>query len=41
VWRLLEANLAEPALTPLRDWLDRHLPSSLRRLPDAPAMSAA
>jgi hypothetical protein len=41
VWRLLEADLAEPALTPLRDWLDRHLPSSLRRLPDAPAMSAA
>ena len=41
VWRLLEGDLAEPALAPLRQWLDRHLPPASRRLPDPPAMSAA
>ena len=41
VWRLLEADLAEPVLAPLRAWLDRHLPPPLRRLPERPAMSAA
>jgi hypothetical protein len=45
VWRLLEGDLAEPALAPLREWLARHLPPPLRRLPGAPigaaAMSAA
>ena len=41
VWRLLEQDLAEPALAPLAHWLDRHLPPARRRLPDAPAMSAA
>lgn len=30
VWRLLEARLAEPALTPVRLWFDRHLPPAAR-----------
>ena len=35
VWRLLEDDLArEPALRPIADWLDRHLPR------DAPAPAA-
>jgi hypothetical protein len=41
VWRLLEADLAEPALAPLVRWLDRHLPARLRQLPQALRMSAA
>jgi N-acetylmuramate 1-kinase len=37
VWRLLEADLRrEPALTPIGDWLDRHLPPPLRRPPVVP-----
>jgi aminoglycoside/choline kinase family phosphotransferase len=36
VWRLLEEDLErEPALTPIADWLDRHLPRNLRRPPVA------
>jgi aminoglycoside/choline kinase family phosphotransferase len=36
VWRLLEAALRrEPALTPIGDWLDRHLPPPIRRPPVA------
>jgi N-acetylmuramate 1-kinase len=32
VWRLLKADLArEPALAPIADWLDRHLPPRLRQ----------
>ncbi len=34
VWRLLDNDLKEPALAPLEQWLDRHLPASLRRMPD-------
>jgi aminoglycoside/choline kinase family phosphotransferase len=34
VWRLLEADLQEPALRPLACWLDRHLPGSRRRIPE-------
>jgi aminoglycoside/choline kinase family phosphotransferase len=34
VWRLLEAALRrEPALSPIGDWLDRHLPRDVRRPP--------
>ncbi|MBV9017159.1 MAG: phosphotransferase [Alphaproteobacteria bacterium] len=33
VWRLLEEDLREPALRPIGDWLDRHLPASARRVP--------
>ena len=36
VWRLLEEDLMrEPALGPIADWLDRHLPRALRRPPQA------
>jgi N-acetylmuramate 1-kinase len=34
VWRLLEADLQEPALGKLAAWLDRHLPATARRIPD-------
>jgi N-acetylmuramate 1-kinase len=34
VWRLLEADLREPALHGIARWLDRHLPTPLRRAPD-------
>jgi aminoglycoside/choline kinase family phosphotransferase len=33
VWRLLEADLQEPALRSLAIWLDRHLPSASRLVP--------
>jgi aminoglycoside/choline kinase family phosphotransferase len=34
VWRMLEADLREPALGGIARWLDRHLPPALRRAPD-------
>jgi N-acetylmuramate 1-kinase len=34
VWRLLEADLRHPALTPIASWLDRHLPPETRYMPD-------
>jgi N-acetylmuramate 1-kinase len=33
VWRLLEADLRHPALTPIMRWLDRHLPPETRCMP--------
>ena len=33
VWRLLEGDLAHPALAPLRDWLDHHIPARDRGVP--------
>jgi len=33
LWRLLEARLADPALAPVRLWLDAHLPPADRRIP--------
>ncbi|MCE2509375.1 MAG: phosphotransferase [Alphaproteobacteria bacterium] len=33
VWRLLEGNVAEPALAPLAAWLDVHVPPALRCAP--------
>ncbi|MGC2414250.1 MAG: phosphotransferase [Stellaceae bacterium] len=34
VWRLIEEDVGrEPALAPIADWLDRHLPQSVRRAP--------
>jgi N-acetylmuramate 1-kinase len=33
VWRLIEGDLAHPALEPVKAWLDRHIPPSLRRSP--------
>jgi aminoglycoside/choline kinase family phosphotransferase len=32
VWRLLERDLAHPALAPLADWFDANIPPSVRRL---------
>jgi aminoglycoside/choline kinase family phosphotransferase len=34
VWRLLEADMREPALRGLARWLDRHLPPARRGVPD-------
>jgi aminoglycoside/choline kinase family phosphotransferase len=34
VWRLLEADLQEPALRPLATWLDSHLPAVVRVVPE-------
>ncbi len=34
LWRLLEAELREPALHEIAHWLDRHLPPPARRRPD-------
>ena len=33
LWRLIENDLADPALSALAGWLARHLPSSTRRMP--------
>ena len=33
VWRLLEGDLAHPALTFVREWFDRHAPRNLRVVP--------
>jgi aminoglycoside/choline kinase family phosphotransferase len=33
IWRLLEQELAHPALDPIARWLDRHLPRSLWHFP--------
>lgn len=37
VWRLLEADLAHPALKPMAGWLARHVPPDLRRAPAGPS----
>jgi len=34
VWQLLDQDLQEPSLRGIARWLDRHLPSALRRVPD-------
>jgi N-acetylmuramate 1-kinase len=34
VWRLLEADMREPALRGLARWLDRHVPPARRGIPD-------
>jgi len=43
VWRLLEDDLRrEPALRPIAEWVDRHLPAALRQAPVAvPEVGAA
>ncbi len=33
VWRLLEASLDHPALTPVAAWFEQHLPHETRRIP--------
>ena len=41
VWRLLEGDVRrEPALRPIADWLDRHLPPELRHAPRAAPLRA-
>jgi len=37
IWRLLEQDLRHPALAPIAQWLDRHLPRGARRAPDLPS----
>ena len=37
VWRLLESDLAHPALTPVRDWFARVLPPEKRIVPSTPS----
>jgi N-acetylmuramate 1-kinase len=34
LWRLIEADLRDPALGAIARWLDRHLPPAARRVPD-------
>jgi aminoglycoside/choline kinase family phosphotransferase len=34
IWRLLEEELGHPALAPIKQWLDRHLPRAARHVPD-------
>ena len=34
VWRLLERNLADPALAPVRDWFERHVAPDRRGIPE-------
>ena len=34
VWGMLEGDLMHPALTAVRDWFDRNVPSRIRRVPD-------
>jgi len=33
LWRLLDGNLRHPALAPMKEWLDRHIPRDRRRIP--------
>ena len=33
VWRLLEGDLAHPAMAPVRAWMDRNLPQTRRIIP--------
>jgi hypothetical protein len=35
VWRLLEGDLAHPALAPIKQWFDRHVPEAQRIAPPA------
>lgn len=37
VWRLLEGDLAHPALAPVKAWFDREVPAAQRRVPDPDA----
>jgi N-acetylmuramate 1-kinase len=39
IWRLVERDLREPALAPIKGWLDRNLPCAARRVPDRLASS--
>jgi len=41
VWRLLERDLAHPALGPLREWIDRQFPKRTRGVPNPGRMRKA
>jgi hypothetical protein len=34
LWRMLDQNLRHPALAPIKEWLDRHIPPRLRVTPE-------
>ena len=36
VWRLLEGDLQQPVLAPVKDWFDREVPAALRGVPEKP-----
>jgi hypothetical protein len=36
VWRLLEGDLQQPVLAPVKDWFDREMPAALRGVPEKP-----
>jgi hypothetical protein len=40
LWRHLEGGLLHPALAPLREWFDRHVPPEARRAPLGPRSAA-
>jgi aminoglycoside/choline kinase family phosphotransferase len=40
IWRIVERDLRQPDLAPMRRWLDRHLPAAVRRMPD-PSVAAS
>jgi N-acetylmuramate 1-kinase len=35
VWKLLEGDLAHPAMAPVRAWFDKHIPPAQRIAPKA------
>ena len=35
LWRLVDQDLRHSALLPVKEWLDRHIPPALRRMPEA------
>jgi N-acetylmuramate 1-kinase len=37
IWRILEGDLRHPSLSPVKRWLDRHLPAEARRVPEVPS----
>ncbi|MDP6803724.1 MAG: phosphotransferase [Rhodospirillales bacterium] len=39
VWRLLEGSLAHPALSAVKEWMDRHLPAQHRKVPPCRAVA--
>lgn len=41
VWRLLEADIAHPALRGIRTWFDRHVPEAIRKAPSSQARKLA
>lgn len=40
LWRLVERDLGHPALAPIRQWIDRYIPSALRVIPACAAAAS-